>query len=44
MNRVSDKARGIVAALLFAALLSVGLIVGYLGTKQVLQFLWEVIS
>lgn len=44
MNRVSDTAQGIVAALLFAALLTAGLIVGYLGTKQVLQFLWKVIS
>lgn len=44
MNRVCDIAWGIVAALLFAALLSIGLIVGYLGTKQVLKFLWEVIS
>lgn len=44
MNRVSDMARGIIAVVLFAALGTAGLIIGYLGTKQVLQFLWEVIS
>lgn len=44
MNRVSDMAQGIVAVILFVALLTAGLFIGYLGTKQVLQFLWEVIG
>lgn len=44
MSRVTDMARGLLAAVLFASLLTTGLIIGYLGTKQVLQFLWEVIS
>ncbi len=42
MNRVTNG--HLVGAALFAALMNAGLIIGYLGTKQVLQFLLVVIS
>lgn len=44
MNRVSDLARDIFAALVFIALLALSLVIGYLGTKEVFRFLWEVIG
>lgn len=44
MNRVSDFARGIFAALVFIALLALSLVIGYMGTKEVFRFLWEVIG
>ncbi|GEM_PF-4551159 len=42
MNRVTNC--HLVGAALFAALMTAGFVIGYLETKQVLQFLWEVIS